>query len=69
MKTCPDCAEEIKDEARKCKHCGSFLSESIKDELLHGSEPILTRFQKWRVVGFIATLIVIFILYQAGLLF
>ncbi len=43
MKKCPMCAEEIQDEAKKCKHCGEYLVEKVAaDDVLPpaASEPI-----------------------------
>jgi len=39
MKKCPACAEEIQDEAIKCKHCGSELQFKASTDIEDNSQP------------------------------
>jgi len=38
MKKCPFCAEEIQDDAVKCKHCGEFLIDAELKHLKKGAD-------------------------------
>jgi hypothetical protein len=48
MKKCPFCAEEIQDEAIKCKHCGEFLNGSGPPRIPANNLPWY--FRTWAIV-------------------
>ena len=59
---CPDCGEEIWDEAWQCPHCGEVVEDRIRRE--RGTSPASRKVSARSIVLVIAILVVILILMQ-----
>ncbi|MFA6193480.1 MAG: DUF4352 domain-containing protein [Parcubacteria group bacterium] len=67
MKNCPYCDEQIQDDAKKCRHCGEWLNQGIKDtnervvNLRTGEGKSKSRAKIWIAIMGVAVLVFVII--------
>lgn len=69
-KKCPFCAEEILEEAKKCKHCGEFIDGNVKNEPKKEKEPtkvIVEQKSSGLMTVLIVLIIIILIVFILGI--
>lgn len=70
MKTCPYCAEQIKEEAIKCKHCQSNLQSTKDNDLKRNTKTVvLTVIKLFLGASFGLFIFIIFIFVISEILF